>query len=227
MPPPFPFFYRFILRNPGRVQYHLEELSKAGRIDAVPTLWQTSLGVFYMVHRLLFRPETVGLGDAPVRNTWGARLFTYRPIRFPFLMALKAIDPIDLTGLSGSVERKLSHLVGAYHQGDHALYDLECLSWNEPALRKLRADLSTILEEKTFRSKFLLDLCVYEGYHANLLRLVDKALGGDFEAPFHEASDPDANLRAFLGWCAAAPETPEATLASLLRGHSLFATTPA
>lgn len=216
------WFYRFVLRHPERVEWHLERLYELGRIDTKPNLWQVSMGVAYMLHRMVFRPQTIGVDDAPVRRTLRARLWQFRPLRFPFLMWQKAIDPIDLTGLSGSMERKHSHLVGAYHPGDNALYDLECMTCDPEALEALRADVVQIIEGNTFRSRFLKDLTVYEGYHERLLQLIDRAMVNDFAPAAEKVDHPDTTLRGFLRWCAAAPDSPEATFQALLAGHLQF-----
>jgi hypothetical protein len=219
---PIPLFYRLLLGKPDRVLFHLDKLHAAGRIDSKPNLWQVSMGIFYMLHRMFFRPETIGVDDAPVRETWRARLLAYRPLRVPVLVWQEALDPFDLTGLVGGIQEKHKHLVGAYHPGENALYDLECMAWNEDALRRLREDVIGILEGKTWRARLLQDLAVYEGYHARLLGLVDRALAGDYEPASEKKEHPDTTLRAFLRWCAAQPETPEATLEALLRGEVHF-----
>jgi hypothetical protein len=216
------WLYRFVLRNPERVAWHLEQLHAQGRIDVKPNLWQVTMGVMYMLHRMVFRPATIGLDDSPIRQTWRAQVWQYRAFRFPFLLWQKAIDPIDLTGLSGSMERKHSHLVGAYHPGDNALYDLECMTVDPEALKKLREDVVTILQSHSARARLLQDLTVYEGYHARLLHLIDRAMVGDFAPAVGKEDHPDTTLRGFLGWCAAQPETPESTLQAFLRGELHF-----
>lgn len=213
---------RFVLRNPERVEWHLERLYELGRIDAKPNLWQVTMGVMYMLHRMIFRPQTIGLDDAPVRSTWRARLWQYRPLRFPFMVWQRSVDPLDLTGLSGTMERKHSHLVGAYHPGDNALYDLECMACDPEALEKLRRDVVEILRSSSGRARLLKDLTVYEGYHARLLHLIDRAMAGDFAPAAGKEDHPDTTLRGFLRWCAAQPETPEATLQALFAGQLHF-----
>lgn len=215
-------FIKFVLRNPERVAWHLEKLHAHGRIDVRPNLWQVTMGVMYMLHRMVFRPATIGLDDSPVRKTWRARLWQYRPLRFPFLIWQKAIDPIDLTGLSGTMARKHSHLVGAYHPGDNALYDLECMTCDPEALKALRADVADILQNQSARAQFLKDLTVYEGYHERLLHLIDRALVGDFAPAQGQEDHPDTTLRGFLRWCAAQPETPDSTLRAFLQGEMHF-----
>lgn len=213
---------RFVLRNPERVEWHLDRLYAMGRIDKKPNLWQVTMGVFYMLHRMAFRPATIGLDVSPVRGTLRAHLWHYRPFRFPFLLWEKAIDPIDLTGLSGGMERKHRHLVGAYHPGDNALYDLECMMVEPEAVRRLREDVVAIIEGKTSRAEFFRDIVVYEGYHERLLHLIDRALAGDFAPAEGKENHPDTTLRGFLHWCAAQPETPAETFGALTRGELHF-----
>lgn len=216
------FFYRVLLRHPERVLWHLDKLYEASRIDKKPNLWQVSMGVFYMVHRILFRSETIGVDDSPVRSTVGARLLRYRPVRFPFLLLTGSIDPIDLTGLAGTAQRKHTHLVGAYHPGDNALYDLECIAFDKEAIRKIKDDVESILAEKTWRGRFLKDLTVYEGYHERLLGLIERALRDDYAPAADKVDHPDTTLRGFVRWCAAQPETPEKTLEVLMQGRLRF-----
>lgn len=219
----FSLFYHLVLRSPARVLENLEKLHAAGRIDAVPNLWQASLGVFYMVHRMLFRPETIGLSDgAPVRSNLRAHLLANRTLRFPFLLAARAVYPLNLTGFSNDAREVLPHLVGAYHPGDNAIYDLESIGWDRESLLRLRADVLDILAGKTARARFLQDLTVYEGYHARLLQLVERALAGDFAPAPGDEDNPDTTLRGFVRWCAAQPATPEETLRSLLRRELHF-----
>ncbi len=219
---PLGWLVRFVLRNPERVEWHLDRLYELGRIDVKPNLWQVSLGVGYMLHRMVFRPATIGLDVSPVRRTWRARLWQYRPLRFPFLLWKKAIVPTDLTGLSSSNEQKHTHLVGAYHPGDNALYDLECMSWDPHSIMELRRDVVEIIAGQTSRSELLKDLTVYEGYHERLLHLIDRAIAGDFEPVPEKTNHPDTTLRGFLHWCAAQPGTPEATFGAMVGGHLHF-----
>ena len=226
MTPPLTRLVRFVLRNPERVEWYVEQLYAQGRIDTRPNLWQVTMGIFYMLHRMVFRPATIGLDVSPIRRTWRAQLWQYRLLRFPFLMWQKAIDPLDLTGLSGSMERKHSHLVAAYHPGDNALYDLECMTVDAEALQKLREDVVQIIEGQTTRARFLLDLTVYEGYHERLVGLIDRALVGDFAPAVGKEDHPDTTLRGFLHWCAAQPNTPEETFEAWTRGDVFFGPRP-
>ena len=218
---------RFVLRNPERVEWHLDRLYELRRIDAKPNLWQVTMGVAYMLHRMTFRPETIGVDDdSPVRDTWRARLLHHRAFRFPFLVWNKAIYPLDLTGLSGTMQEKHLHLVGAYHPGDNALYDLECMACDPASLVKLRADVVEILGTPSARARFLKDLTVYQGYHERLLHLIDRAMAGDFAPAPGKEDHPDTTLRGFLRWCAAQPETPEATFNAALQGRLNFRPSP-
>lgn len=216
------WFIRFVLRNPEQVEWHLDKLYELGRIDEKPNLWQVTMGVAYMLHRMMFRPQTIGLDDSPVRTTWRAKAWRYRPLRFPFLVLNKAIDPFDLTGLSGTMERKHTHLVGAYHPGDNALYDLECMACDPKSLEKLREDVVEILQSRTARALLLQDLTVYEGYHARLLQLIDRAIAGDFAPAVGQEDHPDTTLRGFLRWCAAQPPSPETTFQAWVQGQLHF-----
>jgi len=96
-----PWYVRALLPGAGRIEQSLERVRAAGIVSRTPTLSQVARGVLRMVHRLIFRPETVGTcASNPVRATWRARLLHFRPLRFPFLVAERAIAPFDLSGLA-------------------------------------------------------------------------------------------------------------------------------
>lgn len=200
---------RLLLVHPEQVRANLRALRAAGKIEAEPTLWQMCMGVFYMLHRMFFRPETIGMSavDRP-RRTWRARLMTYRPLRFPFLLKERAVFPRNLTGLSAPPSFLASHLLGAYHPGDNATYDLEILSAYPGEMEALRARVAEVVEERTPRGAWLKDLCVYEGYHERLLRILDRCIAGDFGPWDGRPDNPDTTLRAFVRWCARQPATP-------------------
>lgn len=209
---------RVFLLRPARIAAHLEEVRASGRHPHVPTPWQLSLGVLRMWIRLATRPETVGTSAAPVRPGLRARALAWRPLRFPFLVAERAIAPLDFSGLASSTARIIKHLIGAHHDGTQALYDLEILASRPGALAELRAALAEIVEHDTPRARWLKDLTVFEGYHEHLLALVDDALAGRFGYDADDARDPDVSFSAYLAWCAAQPATPAATLAAWRAG---------
>jgi hypothetical protein len=209
----FPWYLYFILGRPHKVRANLNRVLSAIDMETQPNLWQLSLGVLRMWHRLIFRGETVGLcTDHPVRDNWRARLFLYRPLRFPFLWKEKAIAPFDHTGLLSSPERVISHLVGTHHDGAQFVYDFELLKGHVGMLDQLRSQALRIVETDDKRSRWLKDLCVYENYHETLLRAVDDFAHGRLEIP--QQDDPDITLPAFLNWCAAQPEDPRHSLSS-------------
>jgi hypothetical protein len=205
--------WRLLLPDPQRIEANLVKLHAAGRIDAVPTLFQVWLGALYMRYRLLFRSDTIGLEtEHPVRDTWRARALRWRSIRLPFLAWERAIAPLDLTGLPKDPAFLVRHVLGAHHTRDDAIYDLALLSCHPGELERLRARVVEVLDGRTPRARWLADLCVFEGYHANLLAMVDRALAGDFE-PVHPADIPsDGSLRGFVAWMTAQPTSPAALL---------------
>lgn len=203
---------RWLFRHPDRVEANLEALVRSGHLRARPNLWQVFLGVAYMRYRLLFRSETIGLGDgAPVRGTWRARCLAFRPLRFPFLVKERVIAPLDLTGLQSSPDFLVRHLLGAYHPHDHAVYDLELLAAWPDALRRLHVELQEVVAQETPRARWLADLVIHEGYHRRLLDRVEEALRGEFGAGEAGGIPSDSTLRDFLAWCLAQPPTPRAT----------------
>ena len=206
--PPVPRLrHRLLLYRADAMREHLSRLHAAGLIDAVPTPFQVFQGVLYMRYRLLFRPESVGVGSTPVRATWRARWLERRHVRFPFLVRERVIAPWDLTGFGSDPAYLHRHLLGAYHPADHAVYDLALLSVHDGALSRLRAEVGAVIDGSHPRAEWLRDLCVYEGYHENLLRLVDRARSeGAFDAA--DAIPTDTTLRAFAAWMCARPPHP-------------------
>lgn len=221
-PPPLPA-WAWLLVRPRRVEAALARVAAAGIVARTPTLFQVLLGVVRMWHRLLFRPETIGLSRSrPVRATWRARLLRFRPLRFPFLLWERAVAPLDFTGLASSRERVVRHLIGAHHDGEQLLYDLELLALHPGALEDLRERARAVAEGDGPRARWLKDLTVFEGYHAALLAAVEQALREPASLARH-AGDADLSLRGLLGWCARQPLTPGEAWASWRTGALRFA----
>ncbi|MCB9575261.1 MAG: hypothetical protein H6709_24555 [Kofleriaceae bacterium] len=213
-----PLLSRVALLSPRRVQASLDALAASGRTD-LPNPWQLTLGVIRMWGRLLFRSDTVGTSPGgTVRAGWRARALTWRALRLPFLLAERAVHPLDFTGLASSRERVIRHLLGAHHDGAQFLYDLEILAAHPGALDELRERAAAVVADATPRSRWLRDLVVFDGYHEALLAAVDAARAGDFPYDPDGARDPDVSFSAYLAWCAAQPATPAATLAAWRRG---------
>lgn len=216
-----PGLHNLVVRRPEVVLATLEKLQAKGVVERVPNLWQVALGALYMRYRMVFRPDSIGVGEVPVRDSARARLLALRPIRAPFLLRERAIAPFEMTGLSLAPDFLERHLLGAYHPREHALYDLELLALHEGALGGLREKLVEVVEERSARGTWLKDLCVHEGYHETLLGLVDRALAGDFEAR-DLAIPSDATLAGYLRWCASQPATPSETWRAWRAGRFSF-----
>lgn len=199
----------------------LERVARSGLHAATPNLWQIQLGVLRMQHRVLFRSETIGTCEtAAVRASWRARLLQWRPLRFPFLLAERAIAPLDYSGLASPPARVLRHLLGAHHDGWQLVYDLEMLEAAHPGwLERVRDAARDVVLGRDPRAPWLRDLCVFEGYHEQLLEAATRALAGELTLPEPDASDPDITFRAYLAWCARQPATPAETLALWARGR--------
>jgi len=207
-----PFLARLILLRPRRIQKNLEGVQKSGRIDACPNLWQLSLGVLRMWHRLLFRSDTIGLSNThAIRKGWRAALFQYRPIRFPFLLWERSIAPLDLTGLVSRPDRIVCHLLGTHHEGDQFVYDLELLSAVPEEIVRLESMAEQIVNTDNRRTRWLRDLVVFEGYHEELLREVKRWRGGANPLTKEQKNDADITLQGFLSWCVRQPKTPGET----------------
>ncbi len=224
--PPW-FSYPFLL-TPKRVMRNLARREEAELIDdTAPNAWQLSLGVMRMWHRSLFRTETVGTSpDGTVRSTWRAKLLHNRTIRLPFLLLEGAIAPFDMTGLASDRERIIKHLLGAHHDGNQFIFDIDLLLAHEGALEELRARAADVVENEDRRSTWLRDLTVFEGYHESLLAAVDEAIEAGISLSDDERWDADISLSGYLSWCAQQPATPAATWHAITRGEFAFDSEP-
>lgn len=196
---------RLMLLNPTRAQENLRLLVAGGLAPPSLTLAHITVGCLRMWERVLFRGNTVGTSSDPIRRTWRARLLAVRALRFPFLIAERAIAPFDMSGLTSSRERIMRHLLGAHHDGPQFTYDLELLSAHPGALEELRARTAAVVDGSDSRAAYLRDLVVFEDYHEKLLERIDRAMAGDFGVLASVVDDPDITLRAYLAWCARAP----------------------
>ncbi len=204
-----PWYTYLIVYRPRRVLDNLARIRTSALVRRAPNLWQVCQGVMRMWHRLLFRSNTVGLcTDAAVRPGWRARLLRFRPLRFPFLLFEGSVVPLDLSGLVSSPERLRTHLLGTHHDGNQFVYDLQILSVYDGELETLRRQTLDVINNDTRRTRWLRDLCIYEGYHESLLVAVDAALAGEEALKPDELEDPDVSFLAYLEWCATRPETP-------------------
>lgn len=209
-----------LLLFPERIGDNLDRVAAAGLVPRTPNRWQIGLGVLRMWHRVLFRSETIGTcADDPIRPTWRARLLDWRPLRFPFLLAERAIAPLDFSGLASSPERVIRHLLGAHHDKSQFVYDFSLLAVHPGRLEELVERALAVVEGTDPRAEWLRDLVVYEGYHERLLAVARRALDEGVELPAEQAEDPDITFEAYLRWCAAQPETLEATLEAWRRGE--------
>ncbi|MEO6776932.1 MAG: hypothetical protein ABI467_28605 [Kofleriaceae bacterium] len=217
-----PWYVRVLLGDPEVILEHLERMRAHRIVEAAPNPWQLCLGVLRLWHRNLFRPETVGTSPGgTVRPTWRARLLAHRAIRLPCLLAERAITPLDFTGLRNRPERLIRHLLGAHHDGNQFVYDLELLA-GHGRLEQLRDAVSEVLAHDNPRTRWLRDLTVFEGYHESLAAAVDRALASGPAMSDTDATNPDLSFRAYLAWCASQPATPAETLAAWRAGRFTF-----
>tara|TARA_R110002073_G_scaffold177151_3_gene334999 strand:- start:34171 stop:34872 length:702 start_codon:yes stop_codon:yes gene_type:complete len=221
------FSYPFLL-TPKRIMCNLARRQEAKLISGeAPNAWQLSLGVMRMWHRSLFRTETVGTSPTgTVRSNWRAALLHNRTLRLPFLLMEGAVAPFDMTGLASDKERIIKHLLGAHHDGNQFIFDIDLLLAHEGALEELRVRASNIVETEDRRSTWLRDLTVFEGYHESLLAAVDDALERGISMSEKERWDADLSLSGYLSWCAQQPATPVATLQAIARGNFAFDSAP-
>jgi hypothetical protein len=216
-----PLLARLILLDPERVLATLDRATDPNL--ARPNAWQLSLGVLRMWHRVLFRSDSVGLSAAPVRKTWRARLLRNRVLRLPFLLGEDAVRPLDHTGLRGTPAQIIGHLMGAHHDENQFVYDLEILAACHPgALEACLATVDALLAlPDSPRNAWLRDLTIWEGYHESLRDAVQHAIAHGPRMTDAEANDPDLSFRAYLRWCAAQPPTPAATVRAFFSRHAV------
>ncbi len=202
-----PWWAWFLLWEPEQVMAGLERVRRARPLEPSPTLPQVWRGVMRMWGRVMFRSETVGTSGNPVRAGWRARLLRFRAVRLPFLLAGRVVAPLDFSGLVSSPERIIRHLLGAHHQRHQLVYDLELLELHPGMLEALERAARDVVEHDTRRTRWLRDLCAFEGYHEELLDAVVRYRCGEALLPVERAMDPDLTLRGFLAWCAAQPDS--------------------
>lgn len=208
---------KVLLAKPERVREHLALMEATGFVERAPTSWQICQGVLRMLHRVVFRPETVGTcKQFEPRGTVRARLLENRALRFPFLLREKAIAPLDLSGLASSRERIIRHLLGAHHDGHQFVYDLQLLAVHEGALDELERRAEAIVSGEDPRAEWLRDLVVFERYHENLLEAVRAFKRGELRLSPDDDRDPDISFTAYLDWCRSQPETLDETLRAWL-----------
>jgi hypothetical protein len=210
-----PWITRAVLFAPERVRGRLDAIAAAGVVQRVPNTWQIALGVLRMWHRVLFRFDTIGTCRAhAVRNGWRARALVWRPLRFPFLLAERAVAPWDFSGLLSSPERVVCHLLAAHHDENQFLYDLQMLAAEPGRLEALRDQVRAVCDDDGPRGRWLRDLTVYDGYHESLLSAVERAVDGALEAGTAEDHNPDISFFAYLAWCARQPASLAETIAA-------------
>jgi hypothetical protein len=208
-----PWHARLILIQPGRILASIDRIRAHG--GSTPTLWQVELIVLRMVHRLLFRPDTVGrCTTAPRRAGWRAWLLDWRPLRLPFLLWERALTPWDLSGLASSRPQIIRHLLCAHHDRDDFQYDLELLTLHPGGLEELRERLLLVVDQPTSRAQWLQDLVVFEDYHRRLLAGTERFLAGERSLDPLLADDPDVALAAVLRWGTRQPASPAQTWAA-------------
>ncbi len=210
---------RLALISPERIEAGLARVRASGLVERTPNAWQITLGVLRMWHRVLFRSETIGTSARAVRGNWRARLLAWRPLRFPFLLAERAVAPWDFSGLWSSPERVMCHLLGAHHDENQFLYDLQMLACQPGMLDELACAVRAVVEGDGARSRWLRDLTVFDGYHDSLLAALERARAGELCLGGADDADPDITFFAYLDWCARQPATPEETIAAWRDGR--------
>ena len=220
----FPWHAYVVLLRPQRIAQALAAVRTARLVDPVPTVFQIELGVLRMWHRILFRPETIGMAAThPVRDDRWARLLERRWLRGPFLLREGAIAPWDLSGLLSTPERLMTHMLGTHHDGLQFVYDLQILSAYPGRIEELRDRARAVVTGETKHARRLRNLCVYEQYHERLLEVVERALRDGIALPPEQADDPDISFLAYLRWCARQPATARAAWRAWRAGSLSFA----
>lgn len=188
-----------------------------------PNLWQVQLGVVRMLHRVLFRSESIGNCEGhPVRNTWRARMLHKRALRLPVLVALRAVAPLDFSGLLSPTWRIQRHLLAAHHDGLQFVYDFELLKASPGALDEVRADAEEIVSGRDPRANAWRDVAIFERYHENLIAAIDAFEAGELRLG-DDVDNPDLTFFAFLRWCARQPASADETLRRFQAGEYTIA----
>ena len=215
----FPWYAYVILINPGQVFENLERCLQAYPLTKKITPWQLCLAVLRMWHRLIFNSQTIGLCSVdPVRKSWWARLFQWRPFRFPFLLGFGSIKPLDYTGLRQTPSGLIRHVLGTHHENKQSVYDLQILH-AYGAIDELYKKTRAIVEMTEPRHRWYRNLCVYEGYHESLLERLEVWKRGDDQLDSEERANPDLTLTGVLQWCAEQPATPVLTFRAWRAGQ--------
>jgi len=215
-----------ILLKPRQVATNLERIAESQMVQEVPNVWQIATGVLRMWHRMMFRPQTIGVADDGARARSGrARLMEPRPLRFPFLLWEGSVAPLDLSGLASTPTRLRKHVLGTFHAGERFAYDLQILACYPGELERLHEEVRQVVDGSHPRGEWLRDLCVYDGYHERLLAYLDRVASGEQSLEPADHRNPDASFTAYLTWCASQPATPQGTWQALSNGTIAFAET--
>jgi hypothetical protein len=219
---------RLLLLRPERIQQHLDAIARApvaaphlAKIGGIPNRWQIAQGVMRMLHRILFRFNSIGLSrDNPVRKGLRARILQFRPVRAPFLFAANALHPLDLSGLLSTPRDIADHLVGTHHDRHQFAYDLQILRALSPeTLAAVHARAREVVAGGSAKAAFYRDIVTFDGYHESLIDSMEAAMAGEERLSDAETEDPDVSFWAWLGWCKAQPETPTATFRAWRSGR--------
>ena len=186
--------------RPSRADARLQKLVALKKLSRVPTREEQKRAIRYNLQRIIFRSENIGTSSDPIRKDAG--LFRYRFFRFFALAKEHAITPLDLTGLCASRETIMTHLLAAHHDGEQFLYDLELLECEEQGLDELESRARAIVENTNPKARFYKRLCVYEGYHENLLRGIARYREGQ------RSSDPELSIFALFEMCMSEASDP-------------------
>ncbi|MFO0667376.1 MAG: hypothetical protein U0174_25725 [Polyangiaceae bacterium] len=208
---------RLVLIDPKGVERGLERVRAAKVLpeESVPNTWQVTLGVLRMWQRVVYRNHEIGSGGGiPPRKTWRAKVLARKPLRFPFLVAERAIAPLDFSGLLSSRERIIHHLLSAHHDGDEFVYDFELLRLHDGALEEVARRAREVATSDSPRAVWLRDLCVFEGYHARLAEAAEREIAKVPSRAAPENPDPDGSFFGYLAWCATQPATLRETIAA-------------
>jgi hypothetical protein len=200
-----------LLLRPRDAEAKLQNFDALLAGDA-PNPWQVQLGVVRMLHRVLFRSESIGTcAEHPVRNTWRARMLHNRAMRLPVLVALRAVAPLDFSGLLSPTWRIQRHLLAAHHDGLQFVYDFELLAASTGALDEVRAHAEEIVSGRDPNAEAWRDVAIFERYHENLIAAIDAFKSGELRLG-DDIDNPDLTFFAFLRWCARQPSTANETL---------------
>jgi hypothetical protein len=187
-----------------KLQSHIEQrlgfFKSQGYLDLLPTKWQLRIGTLAMLPVSLSESERE---RSRSRQTW----FGQVPIRVPLQIAYCPAQLFADSGISMKARDIVKHLISVYHEDAFIGYDLQLLHSHPNGLELLQYEAQRIVDGKNRCSSILQRVVGYEGYHAGLIELAERAKL--FTYPNTQDLDPRfVTLVGFSRFCTDLPKWP-------------------